>query len=525
MFRKSPEANQLDLFSTPQTLLSAREAKAYTDEKGWHNQFFRNVTCNIDEDIFKVLFSESREKGKDGHPNAPIRILIAMSMLKEGAGCSDEQLYENCRFNLLWRLALGLSNLDDELPSMGSYYNLRKGIVRYEEEHGVNLMERCFKGMIRRQAIAYKVSGKSVRTDCKLISSNIAWYSRYEIIHSTLIKGTNRTEIMHISNQTVREAGLELLGEDAAKTVYTTATEAMGRRLVMLGLVIDAILALYPKGKDLLKRVFDEQYEKDENGVVTLRDRKKVKADSLQNPNDPDAGYRCKNGKKVKGYVTNITETTDQQDAPSLITDVQVDKVNTADNTFVKDAVKCTEEVTGNDVGKFHADGSYQSEDNRRLASGRSEDLDHGFGFVANGIQGRQARYRLDMNEDGTITVTDANTGEVIPATLTRNGDKWKISITDKDGAVSWRYFDSNSVERSKAKQEVEAIPAEERRKRNNVEASVFQYCFHTRDNKTRYRDRIKHLMQAVARCAWINMRRLMLFDLRNSVQMCELWG
>lgn len=521
MFRKSPETHQLDLFSTPQTLLCTREAKAYADEKGWHNQFFRNVTCNIDEEVFKVLYSEGKEQGRDGRPNAPIRILIAMSMLKEGVGCSDEQLYENCRFNLLWRLALGLTNLDDELPSMGSYYNLRKGIVRYEEENGTNLMERCFKGMTRKQAIAYKVSGKSVRTDSKLISSNIAWYSRYEIIHGTLIRNTNRTEVMHIASQAVREAALEFLGEDAAKTVYTTGTEVMGRKLVMLGLVIDAILTLYPKGKELLKRVFGEQYDKDSDGVVTLRDKKKVKADSLQNPNDPDAGYRCKNGRKVKGYVTNITETTDQEDAPSLITDVQVEKVNTADNTFVKDAVKGTEEVTGNNVEKLHADGAYQSEGNRKLAAGASGDLDHGFEFVANGIQGRQERYRLDMNDDGTLTVTDTETGEAIPATPTRKGDKWKIKITDRNGVASRRYFDSRSVERSKARREVEAITAEERRKRNNVEASVFQYCFHTRNNKTRYRGRIKHLMQAIARCAWINMRRLMLFDLRNSAEMC----
>lgn len=71
------------------------------------------------------------------------------------------------------------------------------------------------------------------------------------------------------------------------------------------------------------------------------------------------------------------------------------------------------------------------------------------------------------------------------------------------------------------ARQEVEAISAEERKKWINVEASIFQYCFHTRNNKTRYRSRIKHLMQAIARCSCINMRRLMLFDLRNSVQMC----
>ena len=63
------------------------------------------------------------------------------------------------------------------------------------------------------------------------------------------------------------------------------------------------------------------------------------------------------------------------------------------------------------------------------------------------------------------------------------------------------------------------AIPWDERKKRNNVEASICQYCFHTRNNKTRYRGLIKHTLQAIARCAWINMRRLFLYDIEMSLQ------
>lgn len=55
---------------------------------------------------------------------------------------------------------------------------------------------------------------------------------------------------------------------------------------------------------------------------------------------------------------------------------------------------------------------------------------------------------------------------------------------------------------------------------RNNVEVTMFQYCFHTRNNKTRYRTKIKHTLQAIARCAWINMRRLFLYDFEMDLQM-----
>lgn len=45
---------------------------------------------------------------------------------------------------------------------------------------------------------------------------------------------------------------------------------------------------------DLLQRLFNEQYVV-MAGKAVLRDKKEVKADSLQNPNDPDATYRAKN--------------------------------------------------------------------------------------------------------------------------------------------------------------------------------------------------------------------------------------
>ncbi|MBK7637290.1 MAG: transposase [Saprospiraceae bacterium] len=35
-----------------------------------------------------------------GRPNAPIRVLIGMMVLKEAFGLSDEKIFEDCRYNL-----------------------------------------------------------------------------------------------------------------------------------------------------------------------------------------------------------------------------------------------------------------------------------------------------------------------------------------------------------------------------------------------------------------------------------------
>ena len=81
------------------------------------------------------------------------------------------------------------------------------------------------------------------------------------------------------------------------------------------------ILVAFPETSpehNLLQRLFDDQNVV-KNGKTVLRDKKEVKADSIQNPNDPDATYRSENDQKVQGYVTNITETV-EEGKPNIIT-------------------------------------------------------------------------------------------------------------------------------------------------------------------------------------------------------------
>lgn len=97
---------------------------------------------------------------------------------------------------------------------------------------------------------------------------------------------------------------------------------------------------------------------------------------------------------------------------------MQVKPANAADNGFVEKAIGNTWEVTGNKVDKLHSDGAYQSPDNHRLAA----DGENGFEFIANGIQGKPARFDLNRREDGTQEVTDKNTTEVLDATKVKEG-------------------------------------------------------------------------------------------------------
>ena len=126
--------------------------------------------------------------------------------------------------------------------------------------------------------------------DSKLISSNITWYPRYEIIQKTIAGAVTRSELEKIDDQMIRQQAIEFFDEYATKTIYRTDSETMGHRLLNLGLVIDYVLGQCGKDeKVLLRRVFHEQYEKSDDGTVSVRDKKLVSAKSVQNPNDPDA--------------------------------------------------------------------------------------------------------------------------------------------------------------------------------------------------------------------------------------------
>ena len=116
MFRESNKDTQLDIFSSPTSHLPETLVKKLNDPHAWFNIFRETVTNRIDETIFSPLFSEGK-----GAPNASIKRMVAMMILKEAERISDEKLYESCTLNIATRWALGLYNLNDTVPVLSTY--------------------------------------------------------------------------------------------------------------------------------------------------------------------------------------------------------------------------------------------------------------------------------------------------------------------------------------------------------------------------------------------------------------------
>ena len=511
MFKESDRNAQLDIFSTPAEHLRGSSQKFYLQDDSWHNIFRDNVLSHIDEQIFSVLYCKD-----NGTPNASIRVLVAMMLLKEGQGWSDDQLFENCNYNLLVRSALGLLTLDDTVPVASTYYRFRSNIVNYNKEHDTDLFKECMQSITKSQMVEFNVSGKQIRMDSKLMGSNIAWYTRYELVHETLrlfIK--ERRE--YIYKRSLSKDDFELIesieGESGDKVVYYSTKSEIDARFLALGNLMYRFIRLfkiYPGGQyDILKTVFDGQYSCKKKVVLAL-EKEKISADSIQSPHDPESHYRKKGDNKIKGNSINITETcdksTEEEPKVNLITDVDVKPVTASDCGFMQDAVENSQNMTMDTIEKLYADGAYNSSENQEFCN------DNDINLILTGLQGPKGRYDLIPDKQNTdkLTVIDQKTGNIIDAELVKSRKnpeekKWKV----KTDEMEWRYFTLEHIRTSLLRQKLQDTPIEELNMRNNVEATIFQMGFHYSNNKSRYRGLAKHKLWAYSRALWVNFVRL----------------
>ena len=319
-------------------------------KRSWFNVFHKQIISRIDESVYSVLYSTSQ-----GRPNASIRLLIGMRILKEGQGITDRQLFESCTYHLMYREALGLVNLADPLPCPATYYNFFNACYKYEQERGINLLGLTFASVTKDQVFTFKVDGKSVRMDSKLIQSNIAFTNRLHLFLDVLMnfyKSISAAEKAFLPSQT-NVLLTELVKKKSGTHIYEL-TKQQGKDLFSQLGPVGGQLCKLPTDKtteayELLSRFMSEHFvienqdndgqsqkqevqaelpiplNAKESSAVNKQIEEKIVAldqpvnggSSLQSIHDPDAGYRNKEGSKrqiVKGYVTNVTETCEPEE-------------------------------------------------------------------------------------------------------------------------------------------------------------------------------------------------------------------
>jgi len=258
MFKKSQNI-QGNIFSGISHQLSSRKQKLLDAPDSWHQIFYKEIVSRLDESVYSVLFSQ-----ETGRPNASIRVLLGMMILKEGNGWSDEQLFEECRFNIKVMLALGYMNLDDDIPVESTYYLFRKLLTDYHTKEGVDLLKLSFSQITKAQISSYNISGKKIRLDSKLINSNIALCTRLDLILETIRCFIKELDLSKISGElSVQDYELLLKFNEKTTTnlTYSLSKQEKEELLIRLGKMIKVLLLSYPQAVlyDDLERLYTEQ--------------------------------------------------------------------------------------------------------------------------------------------------------------------------------------------------------------------------------------------------------------------------
>lgn len=532
MFKESDKNPQMDMFASPAGMLRGASLNNYLKNDSWHNTFREHVITRVNEDIFSVLYSSD-----NGCPNASIRVLVGMMILKEGQGWSDEQLFTECNYNLLVCGALGLMNLTDTdtAPVPSTYYLFRKRVMDYNRENDTDLFKECMQQITKSQVLDFKVSGKQVRMDSKLIGSNITWNTRYELVHEALaLFIEERSEHIYKRGLSQEEFNLidHIMDEEGNKFIYRSNKKEVDTRFVALGRLMYRFIKLFKRHDygtyQTLKAVFEQQFTVTTDKIVLPKENDEISAKSIQSPHDTDSHYRNKGGKKVKGYSANITETCDdpkdsededEEQPLNLVTDVNLDVVSTPDCDFLEPSIEETQGILDDKIEKVYADGAHNSTVTQDYANENDIDL------ILTGLQGQPPRYELTPSEENPdeLIVLDTKTRIIITACLaaTRKIDsqtgkpvkRWRV----KTGDGKYRYSTIEDVRTSMLRQKLRDVPIKEKWKRNNVEATIFQLGYNLTNGKTRYRGLAANRLWAYSQATWINFRRILKYVMQAS--------
>ena len=395
-FRKN-DTQQIS-FSDSLYGLTEREKKAL--EKSWAKVFADEVFPSINEDRFRVLYSE-----KDSRPNTPVNIIIGALVLKELFGLSDDGVVETLMFDHRFQYALHTTSFEEQPLSDKSLSRFRIRCYDYESTHGVDLYHDCVKDLAEKTAKMMKIDGRIRRMDSMMLEANIRKLSRMELIYTCIAKlvrwlnKNGHADLIH---------GMEHYCDpnDFNQVIYHAAGAEVDTRMDTLLSDADSLLkSCQGKYEDITEYQLFVRCMSDQTIVENEKRRLKGKqdggmnSDMLQNPSDPEATFRKKAGKEHRGYVANFEESVGENG--SVVTDYAVEQNNTGDSVLLKNHLNQMDKQEEKVI--MIADGAYSGTENQALAEEKNVEL------ITTDLTGKDVDpifADFEFNEDGTRVIT-----------------------------------------------------------------------------------------------------------------------
>ena len=379
--------------------LTSREQKAL--ENSWAKIFAEEIFPSIDEERFRVLYSERTQC----RSNTPVNICVGALIIKEMFQISDDEIVENLMLDPRYQYALHTTSYDEQPLSDKTLSRFRKRCYDYESAYGIDLFHDCVTDLSGKIAKIMNISPRIKRMDSLMIEANIKNLSRAELLYSCVSK---LVCYIHKNHRDDLLIGLEHYydSSDYNKTFYYNDSTTTEKQIHTILCDADKLIKLCDSDFDetteyqLLLRCLSEQTVI-ENDSRRLRNKEDggFSSSMLQSPTDPDATFREKAGKKYRGYVGNLEESVDKNG--SVITDYQVEQNIYSDSQFLQDNLQKADVQEERTI--IITDGAYCGAKNTALAASKNIQL------VTTDLTGKDVPdiyADFVLNEEGTRILT-----------------------------------------------------------------------------------------------------------------------
>jgi hypothetical protein len=395
MFRKNQSHLQASL-TNDLDLLTKKQRKRL--DESWAGVFRREVFSRVDETPFAVLYSDTASR-----PNIAVNVLFGLEILKAGYDWSDEEMHDAFSFDVQVRYALGYDNLGQGEFDLRTVYNFRQRLSEHQRQTGENLIERAFRQITDEQLHAFQLKSGRLRMDSTQIASNIRYMTRLHLMVEMLQRAHR---ILSPADQArYAEAFAPYLKGSTSQFIYHVKKDEARPYLQRIGDLLHRLLVELRDSYSsqatyaLLERVFHEQFVlradvsqpkphddadgpplelRSESGdavdspsqipppvpppaqgdasaeppvlpssPVEVRPGRLISTHGLLSPDDPDATYRRKGARPFRGYVTNLTETSEPANPFQLIVEVQTAPNTTEDADLLIEALPGLKARTG----------------------------------------------------------------------------------------------------------------------------------------------------------------------------------
>jgi len=373
MFRKneSQQISIMDAFNN----LTEREQKRM--EKSWAKYFGDEIFPIINEEIFRGIYSDNDRSC----PNTPVNICVSLSIIKELFDLTDDEIVENVMFDTRYQYAIHTTSCDKQPVNDKTLYRFRRRILEYNERNNTDIYYDCITELAEKIRQIMGLSPSIRRMDSMMMSSNIKKLSRFELIYRCI---SNLVKYLHKNGHDDIITGMEHYYDDNDFNQITYHNKSSSVEEKTKTLLKDAEILLKKCAGQFenineyqlfLRCITEQTIEENDNRRLKTKEDGEMNSHILQNPSDPDATYRCKNGIENIGYSANFEETVDKNGA--VITDYQVEQNTYSDSDFMKDRLNRLEDKSEEEGNKttIVTDGAYASEDNDKLAEEKNAEI------------------------------------------------------------------------------------------------------------------------------------------------------